>query len=292
MAETKFCSECGFKLPTDGPPGACPQCALQGALTFEADQTQPAISEENRGTLAPAAGVTASIASARSFGAYELLEEIARGAMGVVYRARQKTLNRVVALKLILSGQFASKQEVLRFRGEAEAAANLRHPNIVAIYETGEHDGHHFFSMDYIEGRNLAEIVRDGPLPARRAARYAQVISEAIHYAHGQGTLHRDLKPSNVLIDAQDQPRITDFGLAKRVRGDFGLTVTGQTLGSPNFMPPEQTGGKQARIGPPSDVYGIGAILYHLLTGRPPFQAETIEQILSQLRETEPVSPR
>ncbi len=292
MAETKCCSECGFKLPPDGSPGACPQCALQGALAFEAAETQPAISEEERGTLATTAGVTALIASPRSFGAYELLEEIARGGMGVVYRARQKTLNRVVALKMILSGQFASKQEILRFRSEAEAAANLRHPNIVAIYETGEHDGHPFFSMDYIEGRNLAEIVRDGPLPSRRAARYVQVISEAIHYAHGQGTLHRDLKPSNVLIDAHDQPRITDFGLAKRVRGDFGLTVTGQILGSPNFMPPEQTGGKQAKLGPHSDVYGIGAILYHLLTGRPPFQAETIDQILSQLRETEPVSPR
>jgi hypothetical protein len=212
--------------------------------------------------------------------------------MGVVFKARQLRLNRIVALKLILSGQFASKQEVLRFRSEAEAAANLRHPNIVAIYETGEANGQHFFSMEYVPGRNLADIVRDGPLPAMRAARYAEVIARAIHYAHQQGTLHRDLKPSNVLIDGDDQPRITDFGLAKKLRGDFGLTVTGQALGSPNFMPPEQSSGKSTAVTPAADVYGIGAILYHALTGRPPFQAETMEEVLRALHDKEPVSPR
>jgi WD40 repeat protein/tRNA A-37 threonylcarbamoyl transferase component Bud32 len=229
---------------------------------------------------------------AQQFGEYELLEEIARGGMGVVYKARQKSLGRIVALKLILSGQFASKQEVLRFRGEAEAAANLRHPNIVAIYETGEQQGQHYFSMEYVPGRNLAEIVRDGPLPAQRAARYSQVIARAIHHAHQQGTLHRDLKPSNVLIDADDQPRVTDFGLAKRMRGDFGVTVTGQVLGSPGFMPPEQTSGRRTSIGPASDVYGVGAILYHLVTGRAPFQADTIAAVLQQVQEQEPVAPR
>ena len=212
--------------------------------------------------------------------------------MGVIYRARQISLNRIVALKMILAGQFASKEEVLRFRSEAEAAAHLQHPNIVRIHETGERDGHHYFSMDYIEGRTLAGIVRDGPLPAQRAARYARAIAEAIHYAHLQGVLHRDLKPSNVVIDANDEPRITDFGLAKRVRGDFGVTVTGQVLGSPNFMPPEQTSAKSGKVGPASDVYGVGAVLYHLLTGRPPFHAETIEELLLLLRDTDPVSPR
>ena len=227
-----------------------------------------------------------------AFGEYELLEEIARGGMGVVYRARQVRLNRIVALKMILAGQFASQQEVLRFRREAEAAANLRHPGIVAIHEIGEEEGQHYFSMDFVQGRNLAEIIREGRLPARRAARYSQAIADAIHYAHQQGVLHRDLKPSNILIDENDQPRITDFGLAKRVRGDLGLTATGEVLGSPSFMPPEQTSGKSAKVGPPSDVYGVGAILYNLLTGRPPFQAETIDAVLVQLREADPVAPR
>ncbi|MGZ8939906.1 MAG: WD40 repeat domain-containing serine/threonine protein kinase, partial [Limisphaerales bacterium] len=225
------------------------------------------------------------------FGDYELLEEIARGGMGVVYRACQVSLNRTVALKMILSGQFASKQEVLRFRAEAEAAANLRHPNIVVIHETGEAEGRHYFSMDYVRGHNLAEITVEGPLPAKRAARYARIVADAIQYAHDQGVLHRDLKPSNILIDENDHPRITDFGLAKRARGDFGLTVTGQVLGSPNFMPPEQTSGKSGKVSPASDVYGVGAIIYHLLTGRPPFQAETIEDVLRQLHEADPVAP-
>jgi serine/threonine protein kinase len=228
----------------------------------------------------------------RRFGDYELLEEVARGGMGIVYRARQISLNRIVALKMILAGQLASKQEVLRFRSEAEAAATLQHPSIVRIHETGERDGHHYFSMDYIEGRTLTEIVRDGPLPGQRAARYARTIAEAIHYAHSQGVLHRDLKPSNIIVDANDEARITDFGLAKRMRNDFGVTVTGQVIGSPNFMPPEQTSARSSHIGPASDVYGIGAVLYYLLTGRPPFHAEAIEELLLLLRDSEPVSPR
>jgi WD40 repeat protein/tRNA A-37 threonylcarbamoyl transferase component Bud32 len=275
MQAKTHCQHCQTELPEGVPGNRCPKCLLELGLTdlLEAEDSP-----------APFA--------AQRFGDYELLEEIARGGMGVVFKARQLKLNRVVALKLILSGQFATKQEVLRFRSEAEAAANLRHPNIVAIHETGEARGQHFFSMDYVPRRNLAEIVRDEPLPAKRAARYVEVIARAIHYAHQQGILHRDLKPSNVLIDADDQPRITDFGLAKRLRGDHGITVTGQTLGSPNFMPPEQTSGRSKDIGPPSDVYGIGAILYHALTGRPPFQAATLEEVLRAVHEKEPVLPR
>ena len=153
----------------------------------------------------------------RYFGDYELLEEIARGGMGVVYRARQTSLERVVALKMILAGQFASKQIIQRFRGEVRATALLQHPNIVAIHDVGIHDGQHYFSMDYVEGQNLSQLVGTRPLPPVKAARYIKLIAEAIHYAHQQGILHRDLKPSNVLVDANDQPRITDFGLAKRL---------------------------------------------------------------------------
>jgi len=289
-----YCAECGALLPTRWPKALCARCALDGMLDVSDADTRIRSGEgpsSSSGNQASPAGPLPNATGGR-FGDYELLEEIARGGMGVVYRARQISLNRTVALKMILSGQFASKQEVLRFRAEAEAAANLRHPNIVAIHETGEQEGRHYFSMEFVQGRNLSEIAAEGPLPARRAAQYARIVAEAIHYAHEQGVLHRDLKPSNVLIDENDQPRITDFGLAKRARGDFGLTVTGQLLGSPNFMPPEQTSGKSGKVGPASDVYGLGAIVYHLLTGRPPFQAETIEDVLRQLHEAEPVAPR
>src|SRR5205814_2585699 len=234
----------------------------------------------------------------RNFGDYELLEEIARGGMGVVYRARQVSLGRIVAVKMILAGQFASKQIIQRFRGEVTAAALLQHPNIVAIHDVGIHDGQHYFSMDYVEGQNLSQLVSNRPLPPAKAARYVKLIAEAIHYAHQQGILHRDLKPSNVLVDASDQPRITDFGLAKRLDDSQPstlspqLTLTGQMLGSPNFMPPEQASSQRGKVGRHSDVYGLGAILYHLLTARPPFQAESFESVINQLLNTEPVSPR
>jgi WD40 repeat protein/tRNA A-37 threonylcarbamoyl transferase component Bud32 len=227
------------------------------------------------------------------FGDYELLEEIAHGGMGVVYKARQKSLDRLVAVKMILAGQFAAKQFVQRFRAEAAAAAVLQHPNIVAIHEVGIHEGQHFFSMDYVEGQNLAHLVGQRPLPPTQAAKYVKLIAEAIHYAHEQGILHRDLKPSNVLIDsATDQPRITDFGLAKRLDGESSLTMTGQVLGSPNFMPPEQAGGSRGKVGRQSDVYGLGAILYYLLTARAPFQAESLQTIVTQVLNTEPLSPQ
>jgi serine/threonine-protein kinase len=191
--------------------------------------------------------------------------------MGVVYRARQVSLNRIVALKMILAGELATRQMVLRFRAEAEAAANLHHPRIVAIYETGEVDGQHYFSMEHVDGADLEQIAAKGPLPAQCAARYLEKVAEAVEYAHQHGVLHRDLKPSNVLIDEADEPRVTDFGLAKKFTTDSDLTMTGQLLGSPNFMPPEQASAKHGKVGRHSDVYGLGALLYHLLTGRPPF---------------------
>jgi WD40 repeat protein/tRNA A-37 threonylcarbamoyl transferase component Bud32 len=228
----------------------------------------------------------------RYFGDYELLEEIARGGMGVVYRARQVSLNRIVAVKMILDGRLAAAAEVGRFRAEARTAASLQHPNIVPIYEVGDQDGQNYFSMEFVDGANLAQVVRENPLPAARAAGYVRIIAEAIQYAHERGVLHRDLKPSNVLIDPFDQPRVTDFGLAKSLGRDSELTQTGQVLGAPSFVPPEQAAGRKEDVGPHSDVYALGAILYHLLTGRPPFAAETLAATLAQVLNKEPVAPR
>ncbi|HSA00488.1 MAG TPA: serine/threonine-protein kinase, partial [Candidatus Paceibacterota bacterium] len=185
---------------------------------------------------------------ANPFGDYELLEEIARGGMGIVYRARQKSLNRIVALKMLLFGPQASPEFAKRFRAEAVLAASLGHPNIVAIHEVGVHEGQPFFVMDYIKGPSLAQRISDLRFRIsdfKQSARWMKTVAEAVHYAHERGILHRDLKPSNVLIDAQDQPRVTDFGLAKRFEGDSQVTFTGQVLGSPNYIPPEQALGKR-----------------------------------------------
>jgi eukaryotic-like serine/threonine-protein kinase len=234
----------------------------------------------------------------RSFRDYELIEEIARGGMGVVYKARQKSLGRIVAVKMLLFGGQAGKDLAQRFRAEAAAAASLQHANIVAIHEVSAHDGQPFFAMDFVEGPSLAQLAAGQPLPANRAARYVKIVAEAIHYAHEQGILHRDLKPSNVLIDPFDQPRVTDFGLAKRLTNskletpNLELTLSGQVLGSPNYMPPEQAAARRGQVGRHSDVYSLGAILYHLLTGRPPFVGETLTDTLHLVLNAEPVSPR
>jgi WD40 repeat protein/tRNA A-37 threonylcarbamoyl transferase component Bud32 len=244
-------------------------------------------------TLAPGeAPARSPRVTVRYFGDYELLEEIARGGMGVVYKARQVSLNRLVAVKMILAGQLASATDVHRFRTEAEAAANLKHPNIIALHEVGQHEGQHYFSMDYVAGTSLAGKVRENPLPAKQAARYIAIIAKAIHFAHQHGTLHRDLKPSNVLVDAADQLHVTDFGLAKRIEADGKLTGNGQVLGTPGYMPPEQAAANRGPVGPVSDVYALGATLYELVTGRPPFQAATPLDTLLQVLEAEPVSPR
>ena len=200
----------------------------------------------------------------RYLGDYELLEELGRGGMGVVYKARQVSLNRTVAVKMIVSGQVASDEEIHRFHTEAEAAAKLEHPNIVPIYEVGEHEGMHFFSMAYVEGQDLAEMIRDQPLPPRQAAEYVKALAEALAYSHSQGVLHRDIKPANVLIDENNQPRITDFGLAKRVDAQTEMTNTGQILGTPQYMPPEQAGAERGKVGPHSDVYSLGGVALRL----------------------------
>ena len=295
MPSERTCAECGQCLPEDADELLCPVCALRGV----AEQSAVG-SAEDTGIVNPDVSPGSASAGLRdavpalmgSFGDYELIEEIARGGMGVVYKARQKSLNRVVALKMVLGGPLASPAVRQRFLAEARAAAAMQHPNIIAIHEVGEHYGQPFFSMNYVEGLSLAELVRDGPLAPRRAAGYVKTIAEAVAYAHGKGILHRDLKPSNVLIDESDQPMVTDFGLAKQLTGESDLTVSGQVLGSPNFMAPELARGRHREVGPATDVYSLGALLYHLLTGRPPFQAATLTEVLRQVTSTDAAPPR
>ncbi len=227
----------------------------------------------------------------RDFGDYEITRELARGGMGVVFLARQMSLNRTVALKMILAGQLANETDVKRFYTEAEAAANLDHPGIVPIFEVGQHEGQHYFSMGFVEGQSLAQKVATGPLPSREAAESVVQIAEAVQYAHDKGVIHRDLKPANVLLNANGRPRVTDFGLAKRLQSDSGITASGQIMGTPSYMPPEQAQGR-AHIGPLADVYSLGAVLYCVLTAHPPFQASNSMDTLIQVLEKEPPAPR
>lgn len=228
-----------------------------------------------------------------AFGDYELVQIVGRGGMGVVYKACQTKLRRTVALKMILGGKLASEQDLKRFLAEAEAAARLRHRNIVTIFEIGAVQGQHYFSMEFIEGETLAQRLTGGPLPGRKAAHYMQRTARAVHYAHAQGVVHRDLKPSNIMLDGEDEPLVTDFGLAKRLDSTQSLhTQTGAILGTPSYMAPEQAAGRSRDIGPASDVYSLGAVLYELLTGRPPFQSDTHLDTLIHVLHTDPVPPR
>jgi WD40 repeat protein len=242
-------------------------------------------------THSPADGIVpAEETGARSFGDYELVEEIARGGMGVVYKARQVSLNRTVALKMVLAGQFASPADLQRFRTEAEAAAHLDHPHIVPVYEVGEWQGQHYFSMKLVDGNNLTQHLPRLLHDPRATAQLMATIARAVHYAHQRGILHRDLKPANVLLDSHGHPFVTDFGLAKRIEGDVRLTQSGAIVGTPSYIPPEQAQGQKG-LSTAADTYSLGAILYELLTGQPPFRAATSIDIILQVLEREPERP-
>ena len=332
MTQSQTCAACGTPLGDNASEGLCPRCLLQVSFSTDLGETKVESGDE-AAVQHPASGIQNQFPL--RFGDYELLDEIARGGMGIVYKARQRSLGRIVAIKLLLFGPLSSPEFVRRFRGEAAAAGCLQHPNIVRIHEVGMHAGQHYIAMDFIEGRSLSKLAANQPLPPRQAARYLKTVAEAIHYAHGRGIIHRDLKPSNVIVDQNDEPHVTDFGLAKRLvvppsggpgderggsderpltrpsdslspprgegRGEGSsatseefdsLTLTGQVLGSPNFMPPEQASGQRGKVSKLSDVYSLGALLYHLLTGRPPFVGETMAATIHQVLTTDPASPR
>jgi eukaryotic-like serine/threonine-protein kinase len=298
-ANLTSCSRCGAPLLMDSAPGHCPACLLSLGLSTVAGERS-----RNRagGVLPvhPAARLPGEVPS-RFFADYELLEEIARGGMGIVYRARQVSLNRPVALKMILDGPLASRGFIERFHLEAESAARLNHPNIVPIYEIGEHEGRHFFSMELLEAGDLRKRMADFELPReksaateqrqKRIARVMATVAGAVHHAHERGILHRDLKPANILFDKEGEPHVTDFGLAKLVSEENFLTQSGTVLGTPAYMAPEQASAEPAQLTTAADIYSLGAILYHLLAGRPPFQAATALDTMRQVIEVEPAPP-
>jgi eukaryotic-like serine/threonine-protein kinase len=277
------CPHCGTEIPPEAPGGWCPHCVLG-----EARSTSPDDVGSTTLVLSDIADLPEELPN---IGAYQILGTIARGGMGVVYRARQKSLNRVVALKMLLGGVHASAQARERFKQEAAALAMLNDENIVRIHELGEHEGHLYFSMDYVEGTDLGKKAQNGPLAAREAAAFVQVAARAVQVAHRSGLIHRDLKPANILVNAQGQVRVSDFGLAKMLDSESGLTLSGQLLGTPGYMPPEQVSKDFGPLGPCCDVYSLGAVLYHLLTGRPPFVADSLESTVRRVLEDDPVPP-
>jgi len=234
----------------------------------------------------------AAVELPRDFGPYELIREVGRGGMGVVYEAKQKGLDRSVAVKMILAGHLASPEIVRRFQAEAKAAARLRHSNIVHIHDVGRLHGQDFFAMEYIEGQSLQKLLADGPVDVPLAVRLMATVARAVEHLHRQGMLHRDLKPSNILLDADERPFVTDFGLAKVFAPDSEATATGVIAGTPSYMAPEQASGRRAAVGPTTDVYSLGAILYELLTGVPPFRAETALDTLMAVLGSDPAMPR
>ncbi len=290
----RLCPRCGAEIPADAPEGGCPGCFYEAALNALASESVNGL-DDSGDVNKPARGATRSERLAKilgELGDYELLEEVGRGGQGVVFRARQKSLNRTVALKVISLGQWASKVHLKRFRREAEAAASLDHPCIVPIYEVGERDGQCYFSMKFVEGGQLDEVVRRAPISIRQAAELIAKVARTVHYAHEHGILHRDIKPGNILLDAKGEPHLTDFGLARLVETESTMTRTMEVLGTPSYMSPEQAVGNNAAISNATDVYGLGAVFYQLLTGQPPFAGGATYETIKLLLDTEPKQPR
>jgi TolB-like protein/Flp pilus assembly protein TadD len=290
----KFCGKCGATFFADAPQEFCSACLLESGLFTEEDldPTNSTDVRESDPKSMPHHNRTGHAARLLAdFGDYELLEEMGRGGQGIVYRARQKSLNRTVALKILGLGQWATQTHLKRFHLEAEAAASLDHPSIVPIYEIGERDGSCYFSMKLIEGKPLDVEVARAKNP-RWTANLIAKLARTVHYAHEHGVLHRDIKPGNILVDTKGQPHLTDFGLARLVETTDSVTRTREMLGTPSYMAPEQADGQTDRITNATDVYGLGAVLYHLLTGHPPFAGGTTYQTIRLLLETEPRPPR
>ena len=311
---TRVCTKCGAEIPADAPEGGCPGCLLESGLRLLDEE---AVAGVDSSAVAPKLSAAAKAGSAKAdgrgrvdkparagstserlaemlgeLGDYELLEEVGRGGQGVVFRARQKSLNRTVALKVISLGQWASEAHLKRFRREAEAAASLDHASIVPIYEVGERDGSCYFSMKFVEGGQLDEVVRRTPISTRNAAELIAKVARTVHYAHEHGILHRDIKPGNILLDANGEPHLTDFGLARLLDTQSSVTRTIEVLGTPSYMAPEQAAGETTKLSKATDVYGLGAVLYQLLTGQPPFAGGTTYETIRLLRDTEPRQPR
>src|SRR6184192_4061410 len=293
----RVCRKCGAEICADAPEGLCTACLFETGLNLLAGES---VVPQKRGDPGPDDGVPLPDRKNKSdrsktfanFGDYELLEEIGRGGQGVVYRAHQKSLNRIVALKVIGLGPWTTETHLKRFRREAEAAASLEHPGIVPIHEVGERDGQCYFSMKFIEGGQLDEVVRRTPVSIRQAVELIAKVARTVHYAHEHGILHREIKPGNILLDQRGEPHLTDFGLARLVESESTVTRTLEVLGTPSYMAPEQAVGNNAAISSVTDVYGLGAVLYQLLTGQPPFAGGTTYETIKLLLDTEPRQPR
>ncbi len=296
ISALRLCPKCGAEIAAEAPEGGCPGCLLESGLRLiDEEAVVPQARDDPGRPGEPARAARRSerlMAIMGELGDYELLEEIGRGGQGVVFRARQKSLNRTVALKVINLGQWASKAHLTRFRREAEAAASLEHPSIVAIHDVGERDGSCYFSMKFIEGGQLNEVAKQEAMPVRRAAELLAKVARTVHYAHEHGILHRDIKPGNILVDKKGEPHLTDFGLARLVETESTVTGTLEVLGTPSYMAPEQASGHNEEITSATDVYGLGAVFYQLLTGQPPFAGGTTYETIRLLLNTEPQQPR